>query len=60
MPIRSSARASSSGRLVARIRYLGRPWIAAVEDVAAAVRYLVGSTLVTGSIMPVDGGFTVA
>jgi NAD(P)-dependent dehydrogenase (short-subunit alcohol dehydrogenase family) len=29
-------------------------------DVAAAVSYLVGATLVTGSIMPVDGGFTVA
>lgn len=34
--------------------------IGTVADVAAAVRYLVGSTLVTGSIMPVDGGFTVA
>jgi NAD(P)-dependent dehydrogenase (short-subunit alcohol dehydrogenase family) len=34
--------------------------IGTVEDVAAAVSYLVGSTLVTGSIMPVDGGFTVA
>ena len=34
---------------------IGRP-----ADVAAAVSYLVGATLVTGSIMPVDGGFTVA
>lgn len=34
---------------------VGRP-----EDVAAAVRYLVGATYVTGTILPVDGGFTVA
>ncbi|MEU6198749.1 SDR family oxidoreductase [Streptomyces sp. NPDC047061] len=30
------------------------------EDVAAAVRYLVDATYVTGSVLPVDGGFTVA
>ncbi|MEU9451779.1 SDR family oxidoreductase [Streptomyces sp. NPDC048277] len=36
-------------------RRVGRP-----EDVAAAVRYLVDATYVTGSILPVDGGFTVA
>ena len=29
-------------------------------DVAGAVRYLVGASMVTGSILPVDGGFTVA
>ncbi|MEU9151439.1 SDR family oxidoreductase [Streptomyces sp. NPDC048417] len=29
-------------------------------DVADAVRYLIGATYVTGSILPVDGGFTVA
>jgi len=29
-------------------------------DVAGAVAYLVGASLVTGSILPVDGGFTVA
>jgi NAD(P)-dependent dehydrogenase (short-subunit alcohol dehydrogenase family) len=34
---------------------IGRP-----EDVAGAVRYLVGASLVTGTILPVDGGFTVA
>jgi NAD(P)-dependent dehydrogenase (short-subunit alcohol dehydrogenase family) len=34
--------------------------IGTARDVAAAVRYLVGSSLVTGSIMPVDGGLTVA
>jgi NAD(P)-dependent dehydrogenase (short-subunit alcohol dehydrogenase family) len=34
---------------------IGRP-----EDVADAVRYLIGATYVTGSILPVDGGFTVA
>ena len=34
--------------------------IGAPADVAAAVSYLVGATLVTGTIMPVDGGFTVA
>lgn len=30
------------------------------EDVAGAIRYLIGATFVTGSILPVDGGFTVA
>lgn len=34
---------------------VGRP-----EDVAAAVRYVIGAPYVTGSILPVDGGFTVA
>jgi NAD(P)-dependent dehydrogenase (short-subunit alcohol dehydrogenase family) len=34
---------------------VGRP-----GDVADAVRYLIGATLVTGTILPVDGGFTVA
>jgi NAD(P)-dependent dehydrogenase (short-subunit alcohol dehydrogenase family) len=29
-------------------------------DVAGAVCYLIGAGLVTGSILPVDGGFTVA
>jgi NAD(P)-dependent dehydrogenase (short-subunit alcohol dehydrogenase family) len=30
------------------------------EDVADAIRYLIGAGLVTGTILPVDGGFTVA
>jgi NAD(P)-dependent dehydrogenase (short-subunit alcohol dehydrogenase family) len=30
------------------------------QDVAGAVSYLVGASLVTGTILPVDGGFTVA
>lgn len=34
---------------------IGRP-----EDVADAVRYLIGASLTTGAILPVDGGFTVA
>jgi NAD(P)-dependent dehydrogenase (short-subunit alcohol dehydrogenase family) len=34
--------------------------VATARDVAEAVRYLVGASLVTGTIMPVDGGFTVA
>lgn len=34
--------------------------IGAPRDVAAAVRYLVTATFVTGSIMPVDGGLAVA
>lgn len=34
--------------------------IASPEDVAEAVVYLTGATLVTGTILPVDGGFTVA
>jgi NAD(P)-dependent dehydrogenase (short-subunit alcohol dehydrogenase family) len=34
---------------------VGRP-----EEVADAIRYLIGASYVTGSILPVDGGFTVA
>jgi NAD(P)-dependent dehydrogenase (short-subunit alcohol dehydrogenase family) len=34
--------------------------IGTASDVAAAVRYLVASSLVTGTILPVDGGFTLA
>jgi NAD(P)-dependent dehydrogenase (short-subunit alcohol dehydrogenase family) len=34
--------------------------VATARDVAEAVRYLVGASLITGTIMPVDGGFTVA
>jgi NAD(P)-dependent dehydrogenase (short-subunit alcohol dehydrogenase family) len=34
--------------------------IASPADVAGAVSYLVGARLVTGSILPVDGGLTVA
>jgi NAD(P)-dependent dehydrogenase (short-subunit alcohol dehydrogenase family) len=34
--------------------------VATGEDVARAVRYLVGASLITGTIMPVDGGLTVA
>jgi len=34
---------------------VGRP-----DDVAGAVRYLIGAGYVTGTILPVDGGFTVA
>jgi NAD(P)-dependent dehydrogenase (short-subunit alcohol dehydrogenase family) len=34
--------------------------IGAAQDVAAAVRYLVTATFVTGSIMPVDGGLALA
>jgi NAD(P)-dependent dehydrogenase (short-subunit alcohol dehydrogenase family) len=34
--------------------------IATPQDVAEAVGYLIGADLVTGSILPVDGGFTVA
>ncbi|MER7838063.1 hypothetical protein ABTY98_19745 [Streptomyces sp. NPDC096040] len=30
------------------------------EDVAGAVRHLMDGTSVTGSALPVDGGFTVA
>ncbi|AGL17527.1 SDR family oxidoreductase [Actinoplanes sp. N902-109] len=29
-------------------------------DVAKAIAYLIGADYVTGTIMPVDGGFTVA
>jgi NAD(P)-dependent dehydrogenase (short-subunit alcohol dehydrogenase family) len=34
--------------------------VAAPADVAGAVTYLVGAGMVTGTILPVDGGFTVA
>ncbi|TYB63279.1 SDR family oxidoreductase [Nonomuraea sp. PA05] len=34
---------------------VGRP-----EDVAGAIRYVIGAPYVTGSILPVDGGFTVS
>lgn len=34
--------------------------IATADDVAGAIGYLVGAPLVTGTILPVDGGFTVA
>ncbi|WP_329118443.1 SDR family oxidoreductase [Streptomyces sp. NBC_01465] len=34
--------------------------VGAPEDVAEAIRYLIGSTYVTGTILPVDGGFTVS
>lgn len=34
--------------------------IATPDDVADAVAYLTGASLVTGTILPVDGGFTVA
>jgi len=34
--------------------------VAAPADVAGAVAYLAGAGLVTGTILPVDGGFTVA
>lgn len=34
--------------------------VAAPADVAGAVAYLVGAGMVTGTILPVDGGFTVA
>lgn len=37
------------------IKRVGQP-----EEVAAAIRYLVGAPYVTGSVLPVDGGFTVA
>jgi NAD(P)-dependent dehydrogenase (short-subunit alcohol dehydrogenase family) len=34
--------------------------VGTAEDVADAIRYLVGAGYVTGSVLPVDGGFTVA
>ncbi len=34
--------------------------VGTADDVARAVAYLVGATMVTGTIMPVDGGLTVA
>lgn len=37
------------------LKRIGRP-----EDVADAIRYLIGADFVTGTILPVDGGFTVA
>jgi NAD(P)-dependent dehydrogenase (short-subunit alcohol dehydrogenase family) len=36
------------------------PRIGAPDDVAGAIRYAIGAEYVTGSILPVDGGFTVA
>jgi NAD(P)-dependent dehydrogenase (short-subunit alcohol dehydrogenase family) len=36
-------------------RRIGRP-----DDVAQAVTYLIGATYVTGTVLPVDGGFTVS
>lgn len=36
------------------VKRVGRP-----ADVAEAIRYLIGATYVTGTILPVDGGFTV-
>lgn len=37
------------------IKRVGQP-----EDVATAIRYVIGASYVTGSVVPVDGGFTVA
>jgi NAD(P)-dependent dehydrogenase (short-subunit alcohol dehydrogenase family) len=37
------------------VNRVGRP-----EEVADAVRYLISASYVTGTILPVDGGFTVA
>lgn len=37
------------------VKRIGQP-----DEVAEAVRYLVSATYVTGAILPVDGGFTVA
>jgi NAD(P)-dependent dehydrogenase (short-subunit alcohol dehydrogenase family) len=34
--------------------------VGTADDVAGAIRYLIGADYVTGSILPVDGGFTVA
>ncbi|MWA06098.1 SDR family oxidoreductase [Actinomadura sp. LD22] len=34
--------------------------VGTAEDVAEAIAYLVGASYVTGTILPVDGGFTVA
>jgi len=34
--------------------------VATSQDVAEAVRYLIHASLITGTIMPVDGGYTVA
>lgn len=34
--------------------------VGTAEDVAGAIRYVIGADYVTGSILPVDGGFTVA
>lgn len=45
--------ASTAGMLPA-----GR--VATADDVAGAIRYLIAATYVTGTILPVDGGFTVA
>ncbi|MFK0170483.1 SDR family oxidoreductase [Streptomyces sp. NPDC090306] len=37
------------------VRRIGRP-----DDVADAIAYLIGADYVTGTVLPVDGGFTVA
>ncbi len=37
------------------VQRVGRP-----EDVAGAIRYVIGAGYVTGAVLPVDGGFTVA
>ncbi|HEX4288656.1 MAG TPA: SDR family oxidoreductase [Trebonia sp.] len=34
--------------------------VGTAADVAGAVAYLVDASLVTGTILPMDGGFTVA
>lgn len=34
--------------------------VATAADVAGAIGYLAGARLATGTILPVDGGFTVA
>jgi len=34
--------------------------VGTAEDVAEAIRYVIGASYVTGSVLPVDGGFTVA
>jgi NAD(P)-dependent dehydrogenase (short-subunit alcohol dehydrogenase family) len=44
---------SAAGQLPAK--RIGKP-----EDVAAAIAYVIDATYVTGTILPVDGGFTVA
>lgn len=37
------------------VQRIGQP-----EDIAGAIRYVIGAGYVTGSVLPVDGGFTVA
>ena len=39
-----------------KLHPLGR--IARIDEIAAAVLYLVGADFVTGAILPVDGGFS--